>query len=120
MAQTPQEMNPSSPLNSGDDTDQTIIKSRQYALKALKDQRAAIASEIAQLKRQWEIRRAQLVHVDATIHLLDPSVDIDAIPLKRTMKHVRLFRQGWGGLSSAPCAKRKASRSALPLSSPTS
>jgi hypothetical protein len=32
--------------------------------------------------------------VDATIQLLDPSVDIDAIPTKRTIKHVRLFRQG--------------------------
>jgi hypothetical protein len=39
-------------------------------------------------------RRAQLVHVDATIQLLDPSVDIDAILNKRTIKHVRLFRQG--------------------------
>jgi hypothetical protein len=58
----------------------------------LKDQRAAVGCEIAQLKRQWEIRGAQLIHVDATIQPLNPSMDLDAIPLKRAMKHVRLFR----------------------------
>lgn len=72
--------------------DQIVIKSRQFALMALKVQRAAMATEIAQLKRQWEVRRVQLVHVDATMQLLDPSVDPNTIARKRTMKHVRLFR----------------------------
>ena len=33
-------------------------------------------------------------HVDATLRLLDPSIAIDAIPNKRTVKRIRLFRQG--------------------------
>lgn len=33
-------------------------------------------------------------HVDATLRLLDPSVDIDAIPTKRPRKRIKLFRQG--------------------------
>jgi hypothetical protein len=33
-------------------TDQIAIKSRKCALKALKDQRAALASEIEQIKRE--------------------------------------------------------------------
>ncbi len=32
-------------------------------------------------------------HVDATLRLLDPSVEIDAIPNKR-LKGIKLFRQG--------------------------
>ena len=33
-------------------------------------------------------------HVDATLRLLDPSVEIDAIPNKRLTKRIKLFRQG--------------------------
>lgn len=35
-----------------------------------------------------------LVHVDATLKLLDPSIETDAIPNKRLPKRVKLFRQG--------------------------
>jgi hypothetical protein len=56
--------------------DQFAIKSRKYALKALKDQRAAIASEIEKIKRQWNLRRQQLIHVEATIQLSDSTADI--------------------------------------------
>lgn len=66
-----------------------------YAMKALKERRAAIAAEIGYLKRLWKSRRAtQLAHVDATIQLLDRSIDVDAIPTKRTLMHVKLFKQG--------------------------
>ena len=33
-------------------------------------------------------------HVDATLRLLDPSVEIDAIPNKRLPRRIKLFRQG--------------------------
>ena len=39
-------------------------------------------------------RKEALGHVDATLRLLDPSVDIDAIPSKRIVNRIKLFRQG--------------------------
>ena len=66
----------------------------RYALAALRDKRAVLASEIVQLERQLRHRKEALGHVDATLRLLDPSVDIDAIPTKRPRKRVKLFRQG--------------------------
>lgn len=69
-------------------------KGNRYALSALRDKRAVLASEIVQLERQLRHRRESLGHVDATLRLLDPSVDIDAIPNKRPRKRVKLFRQG--------------------------
>jgi hypothetical protein len=66
----------------------------RYALSALRNKRAALASEVAQLERQVRHRKEALGHVDATLRLLDPSVDIDAIPNKRIVKRIKLFRQG--------------------------
>jgi hypothetical protein len=66
-------------------------------MKALKDKRASIASEIVQAQRHLRHLQNALGHVDATIRLLDPSVDTGSIPNKRIVKRVRLFRQGeWG------------------------
>jgi hypothetical protein len=69
-------------------------KGNRYALSALRDKRAVLASEIVQLERQLRHRKESLGHVDATLRLLDPSVDIDAIPTKRPRKRIKLFRQG--------------------------
>lgn len=69
-------------------------KGNRYALAALKDKRATLATEIVQLERQLRHRRDMLVHVDATLRLLDPNVAIDAIPNKRPKKRIKLFRQG--------------------------
>lgn len=66
----------------------------RYALAALKDKRATIASEIVQLERQLRHLRESLLHVDATLNLLDPDVDVGAIPNKKPRKRVKLFRQG--------------------------
>ena len=52
----------------------------RYALSALKKKRATLASEMVQLERQLRHRREALGHVDATLRLLDPTVEIDAIP----------------------------------------
>lgn len=69
-------------------------KGNKYALAALKDKRATLASEIVQLERQLRHRKESLAHVDATLKLLDPSVQLDAIPHKRLSKRIKLFRQG--------------------------
>jgi hypothetical protein len=79
-------------LDLGDGTDTS--RGDRYALSALKKRRALLASEIVHLERQLSARRESLGHVDATLRLLDPAVDIDAIPNRRTVKRIRLFRQG--------------------------
>jgi hypothetical protein len=68
-------------------------KGNRYALAALRDKRATLASEIVQLERQLRHRRDMLVHVDATLKFLDPAIDTDAIRSKRP-KRVMLFRAG--------------------------
>ena len=72
----------------------TNEKGSRYALSALTRKRASLASEIVQLERQLRHRKESLVHVDATLKLLDPSIETDAIPNKRITKRVKLFRQG--------------------------
>lgn len=66
----------------------------RYALAALKNKRAVLASEIVQLERQLKHRREMLVHVDATLKIFDPDVDVAAIPNKRPPQRVMLFRVG--------------------------
>lgn len=66
----------------------------RYALSALRNKRATLASEIVDLERQIRHRRDSLVHVDATLKLLDPSIEVEAIPNKRLPKRIKLFRQG--------------------------
>jgi hypothetical protein len=66
----------------------------RYALAALKRQRGLLAGEIATLKKRLAWAEGQLVHVDATIHLLDPAIVTDALPTVRPQKRIKLFRQG--------------------------
>jgi hypothetical protein len=66
----------------------------RYALSALRKKRAELASEIVHLERQLRHRKDSLGHVDATLRLLDPSIDTKEIPNKRYVKRVKLFRQG--------------------------
>lgn len=74
--------------------DQTRSRGDRYALSALVKRRAIIASEIVQLERQLKHRRESLIHVDATLRLLDPTIRTASIPNKRVTKRVKLFRQG--------------------------
>lgn len=69
-------------------------KGNRYALTALRNKRATISAEIVQLERQLRHKRENLVHVDATLRLLDPSAEPDSIPNKRLPKRIKLFRQG--------------------------
>ncbi|NJO33384.1 MAG: hypothetical protein HC869_09805 [Rhodospirillales bacterium] len=78
----------------------TLERSRgdRYALSALRNKRASLASDIVQLERKLRHCREALVHVDATLKLLDPELEPEAIPTKRPVKRIKLFRQGdWAG-----------------------
>jgi hypothetical protein len=66
----------------------------KYALAALKDKRATLAGEIADLKKQLQWRQQQLDHVDACLTIFEPGFDIDAIGKKLVRRRVKLFRQG--------------------------
>src|SRR5436309_236300 len=66
----------------------------RYALSALRSRRATIAAEIEDLERQLRHRKESLVHVDATLRLLDDTINVEAIPNKRLPRRVKLFRQG--------------------------
>lgn len=66
----------------------------RYALAALKNKRGTIAAEIMQLERQLRHRKDMLMHVDATLRLLDPSIEVEDIPRKRPPKNINLFRSG--------------------------
>lgn len=65
-----------------------------YALSELKHKRASLAAEIKDLKRQLKQRSDWLIHVDATLRLLDPNINVDSIPPKRPPQRIKLFRQG--------------------------
>ena len=66
----------------------------QYALAALKDKRATLAGEIADLKRQLAWRVQQLDHVDACLTIFQPGFDVAKIGTKLVRKRVKLFKQG--------------------------
>ena len=91
-------------------------RGNRYALAALKDKRATIASEIVQLEQKLRHRKEMLVHVDMCLRLLDPSIVASAIPHKRLRmpKHIKLFRQGELGRLILG-AIRKGQGEALPL-----
>lgn len=66
----------------------------RYALAALKDRRATLSGEIADLKRQLAWRVQQLDHVDACLTIFEPGFDPDKIRKKLIRKRVKLFKQG--------------------------
>jgi hypothetical protein len=66
----------------------------RYALSALRKRRALLAAEIIQLERQVRARKDSLVHVDATLKLLDPGYDSGTVRPKRIPQRIKLFRQG--------------------------
>ncbi len=66
----------------------------KYALAALKDRRATLSGQIADLKRRLQTATTQLDHIDATLTIFEYEGDPAAIPNKRPRKRVKLFRQG--------------------------
>ena len=69
------------------------------ALSSLRDKRTRTRVRSCSWNCQLRHRREALGHVDATLRLLDPSIDIDQIPNKRLRKRIKLFRQGELGRS---------------------
>lgn len=66
----------------------------KYALAALKDRRATLAGEIADLKKQLAWRVQQLDHVDACLTIFEPGFDVAKIGTKLVRRRMKLFRQG--------------------------
>jgi hypothetical protein len=56
-----------------------------YAISALSDKRAEIAGLILDLEKQVAGHRASLAHIDAVLHLLDPTIKPAAIRAKGRM-----------------------------------
>lgn len=69
-------------------------KGNRYALAALKERRAHLAAEVIALQNQLQARKRALIHVDATLKLLDPSLDVSKLVKRRVVQRIRLFRQG--------------------------
>jgi len=66
----------------------------KYALAALKDRRATLSGQIADLKRRLQTAQAQLDHIDACLTIFEYEGDPAAIPNKRPKRRVKLFAQG--------------------------
>lgn len=56
-----------------------------YAISALTDKRAEIAGFILDLERQLRVRRSDLIHLDAALRLLDPTIKPHTIRAKHPM-----------------------------------
>ena len=52
------------------------------------------ANGVCAIIPQLRHHKESLGHVDTTPRLLDPYVDIDTLPNKRSRKRIKLFRQG--------------------------
>jgi hypothetical protein len=68
--------------------------SNKYALAALKDRRATLAGEIADLKKRLQVATTQLDHIDACLTIFEYQGDPAAIPAHKPRRRVKLFRQG--------------------------
>ncbi len=65
-----------------------------YAIPALKEKRAHIAGRIISLKKQIARHQKELVSIDATIALFDPSYKVGSIKPKNARKRAKLFKLG--------------------------
>jgi hypothetical protein len=69
-----------------------IMSSSNLCLSGLIDNRAELAGEIRLLEDRLEQLRSNILHVDATIRIIDPAYQVDAIVPK-----VRRPRRDWFG-----------------------
>ena len=68
--------------------------SNKYALAAIRERRAELAGDIAQLESRLRHLRDNLVHVDGTLRLFAPGDDPRAIKAKRPYRRVKVFGAG--------------------------
>jgi len=66
-------------------------RSNRYAINALKTRRAEIDGEIEACRQRLESLSEAIVHLDASIALLDPSYDAASVRPKRLYRRVKLF-----------------------------
>jgi hypothetical protein len=65
--------------------------SNKYALAALKARRAEIDGELEACRRRLENLSEAIVHLDASLALLDPSYDPASVRPKRLYRRAKLF-----------------------------
>jgi hypothetical protein len=65
-----------------------------HVVTALRSKRAELAGEINAVEKHVAQLRANLVHLDATLRLFDPSADPETIPNKRPYHRRRWFSDG--------------------------
>lgn len=66
----------------------------KYAMAALRERRAEMSGELTRLERQVRHLKASMVHMDATLRLMDPDRDPNEIPSKRPYVRTKLFGAG--------------------------
>jgi hypothetical protein len=66
-------------------------RSNKYAVNALKERRAEIDGEIEACRRRLENLSEAIVHLDASLALLDPTYDPASMRPKRLYRRAKLF-----------------------------
>jgi hypothetical protein len=66
-------------------------KSNRYAINALKERRAEIHGEIEACRRRMESLTEAIVHLDASLALLDPTYNPASVRPKRPYRRAKLF-----------------------------
>jgi hypothetical protein len=66
-------------------------RSSRYAINALKTRRAEIDGEIEACRRRMETLTEAIIHLDASIALLDPTYDPASVRRKKLYVRARLF-----------------------------
>jgi hypothetical protein len=84
MAQTPQEIKPRRAIFTG-------MTGNSHAISALKRRRAEIDGEIEACRQRLESLTEAIVHLDASLALLDPSYDSASVRPKRLYRRAKLF-----------------------------
>ena len=82
--------------------------SNSHAIGALIDARAKLAGDILDLERQLGQRRASLLHIDAVLKLLDPTIKPHVIRAKHRMAE----RSGYFGLGELAARAMDGARNA--------
>lgn len=66
----------------------------QYAIGALSKKRAELAGEIASLFQRLRHARKDMAKVDDILRILSPAANPAAIPPKKAIRYLNVFRQG--------------------------
>lgn len=66
----------------------------KIVVNGLVEKRAEIAGEIREIEQQLRALRGSLSHLDATIHLLDPGIELSQMRPKRRRRKNSLFADG--------------------------